>query len=63
MEVSETKDLGLLDYLDDPKKINKQVAGLVVKPLKDLSKDCEKFNVAIGIIATLVNMHKLLQMS
>ena len=42
--------VGLFD--DDPKKINKQVAGLVVKPLKDLSKDCEKFNVAIGIIAT-----------
>ena len=42
--------VGLFD--DDPKKINKQVAGLVVKPLKDLPKDCEKFNVAIGIIAT-----------
>ena len=42
--------VGLFD--DDPKKINKQVAGLVVKPLIDLSKDCEKFNVAIGIIAT-----------
>jgi redox-sensing transcriptional repressor len=42
--------VGLFD--DDPKKINKQVAGLVVKPLKDLSKDCEKFKVAIGIIAT-----------
>jgi len=42
--------VGLFD--DDPKKINNQVAGLVVKPLKDLSKDCEKFNVAIGIIAT-----------
>ena len=42
--------VGLFD--DDPKKINKQVAGLVVKPIKDLSKDCEKFNVAIGIIAT-----------
>ena len=42
--------VGLFD--DDPKKINNQVAGLVVKPLKDLSKDCEKFKVAIGIIAT-----------
>jgi len=42
--------VGLFD--DDPKKINKQVAGLVVKPLKDLPNDCEKFNVAIGIIAT-----------
>jgi len=42
--------VGLFD--DDPKKINKQVAGLVVKPLKDLPNDCEKFIVAIGIIAT-----------
>ena len=42
--------VGLFD--DDPKKINSQVAGLVIKPLKDLEKYCEKFNVAIGIIAT-----------
>ena len=36
----------------DPKKVNSQVAGLVIKPLSDLEKYCEKFNVAIGIIAT-----------
>ena len=42
--------VGLFD--DDPKKINSQVAGLVIKPLIDLEKYCEKFNVAIGIIAT-----------
>ena len=42
--------VGLFD--DDPKKINSQVAGLVIKPLTDLEKYCEKFNVAIGIIAT-----------
>ena len=42
--------VGLFD--DDPKKINSQVAGLVIKPLNDLEKYCEKFNVAIGIIAT-----------
>jgi redox-sensing transcriptional repressor len=42
--------VGLFD--DDPKKINSQVAGLVIKPLSDLEKYCEKFNVAIGIIAT-----------
>ena len=42
--------VGLFD--DDPKKINSQVAGLVIKPLSDLEKYCEKFSVAIGIIAT-----------
>ena len=42
--------VGLFD--DDPNKINSQVAGLVIKPLSDLEKYCEKFNVAIGIIAT-----------
>ena len=42
--------VGLFD--DDPKKINSQVAGLVIKPLSDLEKYCEKYNVAIGIIAT-----------
>ena len=42
--------VGLFD--DDPKKINSQVAGLVVKPLSELKNYCIKFNVAIGIIAT-----------
>ncbi len=42
--------VGLFD--DDSKKINSQVAGLVVKPLSDLQDYCNKFNVAIGIIAT-----------
>ena len=42
--------VGLFD--DDPKKINSQVAGLVVKPLIELQDYCNKFNVAIGIIAT-----------
>ena len=42
--------VGLFD--DDPKKINSQVAGLVVKPISDLQDYCNKFNVAIGIIAT-----------
>ena len=42
--------VGLFD--DDPKKINSQVAGLVIKPLSELEDYCNKFNVAIGIIAT-----------
>ncbi len=42
--------VGLFD--DDPKKINKQIAGLVVKPTSDIKSVCEKYNVAIGIIAT-----------
>ena len=42
--------VGLFD--DDPKKINTQVAGLVVKPLSSLKESCTKYNVAIGIIAT-----------
>ena len=42
--------VGLFD--DDPKKINKQIAGLVVKPTSDIESVCEKYNVAIGIIAT-----------
>ena len=37
---------------DDPKKINKQIAGLVVKPSSELKEVCDKYNVAIGIIAT-----------
>ena len=42
--------VGLFD--DDPKKINKQIAGLVVKPISEMKSVCEKYNVAIGIIAT-----------
>ena len=34
------------------KKINKQTAGLVVKPISEMKSVCEKYNVAIGIIAT-----------
>ena len=37
---------------DDPKKINKQIAGLVVKPSSELKEVCDKYSVAIGIIAT-----------
>ena len=42
--------VGLFD--DDPKKINSQVAGLVVTPLNKMEEYCKKYNVAIGIIAT-----------
>ena len=42
--------VGLFD--DDPKKINNQVAGLVVTPLSKMKEYCKKYNVAIGIIAT-----------
>ena len=42
--------VGLFD--DDPKKINSQVAGLVVTPLNKMDEYCKKYNVAIGIIAT-----------
>ena len=42
--------VGLFD--DDPRKINKQIAGLVVKPISEMQNTCEKYNVAIGIIAT-----------
>ena len=42
--------VGLFD--DDPKKINNQVAGLVVTPLSKMEEYCKKYNVAIGIIAT-----------
>ena len=42
--------VGLFD--DDPKKINSQVAGLVVTPLSKMEEDCKTYNVAIGIIAT-----------
>ena len=42
--------VGLFD--DDPKKINSQVAGLVVTPRNKMEEYCKKYNVAIGIIAT-----------
>mgnify|MGYP005702347589 FL=1 len=42
--------VGLFD--DDPKKINSQVAGLVVTPLSKMEEYCKKYNVAIGIIDT-----------
>ena len=42
--------VGLFD--EDPKKINKQIAGLVVKPMSEIKEVCEKYKVAIGIIAT-----------
>ena len=42
--------VGLFD--DDPRKINSQVAGLVVTPLNKMEEYCKKYNVAIGIIAT-----------
>lgn len=42
--------VGLFD--DDPKKINSQVAGLVVTPLNKMEEYCKKYNVAIGIIST-----------
>ena len=42
--------VGLFD--DDSKKINSQVAGLVVTPLNKMEEYCKKYNVAIGIIAT-----------
>jgi redox-sensing transcriptional repressor len=42
--------VGLFD--DDPKKINSQVAGLVVTPLNKMEEYCKKYKVAIGIIAT-----------
>ena len=42
--------VGLFD--DDPKKINSQVAGLLVTPLNKMEEYCKKYNVAIGIIAT-----------
>ena len=42
--------VGLFD--DDPKKINSQVAGLVVTPLSKMEEYFKKYNVAIGIIAT-----------
>ena len=37
---------------DDTKKINKQIAGLVVKPTTEMDEVCKKYSVAIGIIAT-----------
>ena len=37
---------------DDPKKINKQIAGSIVKPTSELKEVCDKYKVAIGIIST-----------
>ena len=42
--------LALFD--DDPKKINKQIAGSIVKPTSELKEVCDKYKVAIGIIST-----------
>ena len=50
--------VGLFD--DDPKKINKQIAGLVVKPIADIKEVCDKYNVAIGIIATPGNVAQVI---
>ena len=50
--------VGLFD--DDPKKINKQIAGLVVKPIADIKDVCDKYNVAIGIIATPGNVAQVI---
>ena len=44
------KIVGLFD--EDPKKLNKQIAGLTVNPISKMKDVCEKYNVAIGIIAT-----------
>ena len=44
------KIVGLFD--SDPKKLNKKIGSLAVKPLSALKDTCEKYNVAIGIIAT-----------
>ena len=47
------KGFGIVGLFDsDTKKINNQVAGLVIKPLDELKDYCNKYNVAIGIIAT-----------
>ena len=50
--------VGLFD--DDPKKINSQVAGLVVTPLSKMEEYCKKYNVAIELFLLQVNMHKVL---
>lgn len=44
------KIVGLFD--EDTKKLNKQIAGLTVNPLSKMKDVCDKYNVAIGIIAT-----------
>ncbi len=44
------KIVGLFD--SDSKKLNKQIGNLAVKPLSEIKNTCEKYNVAIGIIAT-----------
>ena len=44
------KIVGLFD--SDTKKLNKQIGSLAVKPLSEIKDTCEKYDVAIGIIAT-----------
>ena len=44
------KIVGLFD--EDTKKLNKQIAGLTVNPISKMKDVCEKYSVAIGIIAT-----------
>ena len=44
------KIVGLFD--EDTKKLNKQIAGLTVNPISKMKDVCDKYNVAIGIIAT-----------
>jgi len=44
------KIVGLFD--EDTKKLNRQIAGLTVNPLSKMKDVCDKYNVAIGIIAT-----------
>ena len=44
------KIVGLFD--SDSKKLNKQIGSLAVKPLSEIKDTCEKYDVAIGIIAT-----------
>ena len=48
------KIVGLFD--SDSKKLNKQIGSLAVKPLSEIKDTCEKYNVAIGIIATPENV-------
>ena len=44
------KIVGLFD--SDSRKLNNKIGGLTIKPLSDIKDTCEKYNVAIGIIAT-----------
>ena len=39
-------------FSTDSNKLNKQIGSLAVKPLSEIKDTCEKYNVAIGIIAT-----------